>query len=285
MKFAVPANVSEAVALLREDGARCLAGGQTLVAMMNAQLLAPSSLVSLRAIPDMDGIAVRNDGSLRIGAMALHARVAAVEPVSSAAALLAQTAGTIGYPAVRNQGTIGGSLAHADPAADYPSAVVCADAAIEIAGPEGVRKESARTFFRGMYETALRAGELIVAIEAPPGPHGGAAHYEKFSLVHGDFAVMSVAVMLATSEGRCTALQLAVGGCGPAPLRLAEAEAMLIGTALGASESARAGRLLADAADPFDDMRASAAFRRKLIPRLVARAIAAAQAKLESAHA
>src|SRR5688500_2382800 len=125
MKFATPQTLEEAVALLGEDGARCLSGGQTLVAMLNARLLAPTSRVSLRAIPGLDRITTGADGGVRIGAMALHADVAALTARSPAASLLAQAAGAIGHPAIRNQGTIGGSVAHADPAADYPPALVC----------------------------------------------------------------------------------------------------------------------------------------------------------------
>ena len=280
MKFALPETLADAIALLGEDGARCLAGGQSLVAMMNARLVSPSTIVSLRAIPGLDRIESRADGSLLIGAMARHADVARLTPRSPAGALFAAAAGLIGHPAIRNQGTIGGSIAHADPSADYPAAVVCAGAAVHIAGRARGRAVAAADFFRGYYETALQPGEIVTAVEVPAGPRGGAAHYEKFSLVDGDFAVVSAAVTLAVENGRCTAVQIAVGGGAPVPIRSAAAEAALIGTPLGEADIAAAARTLAEAADPIDDFRGSAAYRRRLIPRIVARAVAAAKRKL-----
>ena len=280
MKFALPETLADAIALLGEDGARCLAGGQSLVAMMNARLVSPSTIVSLRAIPGLDRIESRADGSLLIGAMARHADVARLTPRSPAGALFATAAGLIGHPAIRNQGTIGGSIAHADPSADYPAVVVCAGATMHIAGRAGNRAVSAAGFFRGYYETALQPGEIVTAVEVPAGPRGGTAHYEKYSLVDGDFAVVSATVMLAVENGRCTAVQIAVGGGAPVPIRSAAAEAALIGKPLGEADIAAAARTLAEAADPIDDFRGSAAYRRKLIPRIVARAVAAAKRKL-----
>src|SRR5262249_23569374 len=150
-----------------------------------------------------------------------HAEVAGLKMPAPGSALLAQAAAQIGHPAIRNQGTIGGALAHADPAADYPAAVLCAGARIVAAGAADTRAIPAAAFFKGYYETALRPGEIIPAVESPPGPASGIAHYEKFALVHGDFALISVAVILAMKQGRCTSAQLAVGACAPAPVRVA----------------------------------------------------------------
>lgn len=279
MKFASPDTLADALALLAEDGARCLAGGQSLVAMMNAQLVSPATLVSLRRIPELTAVTALPDGGLSIGAMAPHAAVARLRPAAAGPALLCRTAAEIGHPAIRNQGTIGGSLAHADPAADYPVAAVCAGAHIVVAGAAGRRAIPAGEFFKGFYETALRPGEIIVAVEIPPGLPGAQAHYEKFALVHGDFALVSAAVILAMKDGRCTSAQIAVGACAPAPVRVAAAEAALVGGALDDAAFVKAGALIAAACDPIDDFRGSADYRRKLVPRIVARAMRAAQAK------
>src|SRR5262245_14350631 len=169
MKFASPETIEDALKLLAEDGARCLAGGQSLVAMMNAQLVAPAMLVSLRRIPELGAITPLPDGGLRIGAMVPHATVARLKPSAAGPVLLAKAAAVIGHPAIRNQGTIGGSLAHADPAADYPAAVVCAGARILVAGIAGRRVIPSGEFFKGFYETALRSGEIIVGVEVSPG--------------------------------------------------------------------------------------------------------------------
>jgi carbon-monoxide dehydrogenase medium subunit len=282
MKFASPESLSEALSLLAAEGARCLAGGQSLAAMMNARLVSPTALVSLRRIPELSRIEALPDGDLRIGAMATHAEVARLSPRAAGPALVCRAAATIGHPAIRNQGTIGGSLAHADPAADYPAAVLCAGAGIVVAGAAGRRTVPAAEFFTGYYETALGPGEIVAAVEIPPGPAGARAHYEKFALVHGDFALVSAAVILAVADGRCSAARIAVGACAPAPLRLPAAEAALVGTNLDDRAIAAAGALLAEACDPVDDFRGSAAYRRKMVPRIVARAIRAAQQKAET---
>ena len=285
MKLAVPETIPEALRLLGTDGARCLAGGQSLVAMMNAHLVEPSLLVSLRRISRLNDIARREDGGLRLGAMTVHADVARLKVAAAGPDLLVQAARDIAHPAVRNQGTIGGSLAHADPAADYPTAVVCAGATIGIVGSSGERRVAADDFFLGYYETALQPGEILVDVDVPAGPDHAASHYEKFSLVDGDFAVVSAAAIIGMTNGRCDHAQLAVGACAARPVRAERAEAALLGSALDDTAIAEAGRLLAEACDPIDDFRGSAAYRLKMVPRLVARAIRAARAKAETRHA
>ena len=278
MRAAEPLTVTEAVSALAAEGARCVAGGQSLVAMMNAGLVSPDVLVSLRRVQGLDGVAWTSDGELVVGAMTRHRDVARIVPRGAASALLVAAAQRIGHPAIRNQGTIGGSIAHADPAADMPTAIVCADAEVEIAGRSGTRRVPARSFFQGYYETACGAGELVTAIRVPAAPAGAVAHYEKLMIVDGDFAVVSVALILRVSGDVCMDVRIALGAVAPTPLRLHDAERLLIGSSLDDEAVARAAARLADAADPLDDMRGSAVFRRRLIPRLLRRAIAAARA-------
>ncbi len=282
MKLATPETIAEAAALLREDGARCLSGGQSLVAMMNADLVSPPALVSLRRIGALARIEARADGGLSIGAMATHASVARLKPASGGAELVVVAAGTIGHPAIRNQGTIGGSIAHADPAADYPTAITCADAVVVIAGAGGERRVAAMDFFKGFYETALEPGELVVAVEIPSGAPGARAHYEKFALIDGDFAVVSAAAIIGMAGGRCTFARLAIGACAATPVRDPAAEERLLGTALDGDALAAASDLLQQHCDPIDDFRGSAGYRLKLVPRLLARAVAAARQKAEA---
>src|SRR5262249_56859038 len=142
-------------------------------------------------VRDLANIAAMADGGLRIGRMSSHAEIARLQAKAAGPALVAHAAAQIGHAAIRNQGTIGGSLAHADPAADYPAALVCAGARISTVGAAGRRSVAAVEFFKGFYETALQPGEIIVAVEIPAGPPGGAAPYEKIALVPGDFAVIS----------------------------------------------------------------------------------------------
>lgn len=281
MRFAAPQNLDEAVALLSQDGARALAGGQSLVAMMNADLVAPSLIVSLRRIEGLAGVTARPDGTLVIGAMTTHAAVARMARGGAAAELMALTAAGIGHPAIRNQGTIGGSIAHADPAADYPTAVTCAEATIVVTGAAGTRRIAPSDFFVGFYETALEPGEVVTAVEIPPAPPRARAHYEKFTLVDGDFAVVSVAALVAVEGGRCAFARIGVGGCAPMPVRVPDAEDRLVGVPLDDAALADAGALLAEQCDPIDDFRGTAAFRLKLVPRLVRRAVLAAKARAE----
>ena len=165
---------------------------------------------------------------------------------------------------MRAWGTIGGAVAHADPAADYPAALVAADASIEVASAAGDRRIAAREFFRGIFETALGKGEIVTAIHVPAGPPGGGAAYQKLSLVAGDFAILSVAAIVAGTA------RVAIGGCGPTPLYADDLD-------LADAALLEAGRTLAAQSDPPDDHRASAAYRRKVLPELIRRAVRAAQ--------
>jgi carbon-monoxide dehydrogenase medium subunit len=285
MTLVTPATIGEAIYHLATEDSRCIAGGQSLVAMMNAGLVSPATLVSLRSIDTLRHIEDRGPEGLRLGAMVPHVCVARHPPRSASAALLAETAGKIGYPAIRNRGTIGGSVCHADPAADYPTALTCAEASMIIVGPHGTRSVPADDFFEGFYETAVRPGELLIAIEIPAPPIGTLANYEKFAPIHGDFATLSVAAMIAVEDDICVFARLAVGACAPMPVRVPEAEHLLVGSRLGDEVVAAAGELLMAACDPIDDFRASASFRLKLLPRMVKRAIHAALAKNEAVHA
>lgn len=278
MNFYSPTTLNDALTLLaHEPEARCLAGGQTLGAMMNADLVRPAALVSLRRIPSLVGIEMVPTGGLVIGAMTTHNQVAASAVVRRVAPIVALAAQRIAHPAIRNAGTIGGSIAHADPAADFPVALVAADATIEIAGVRGRRTLAARDFFQGYMQTALEAGEIVAAILVPPTPPGALAHYEKLSRVDGDFAIVSVAAVLAFSRDRCTHARLVVGACAGTPIRSEEAEASLVGTTVNEAELEAAAEKLAALCDPIDDFRGSAAYRLKVMPRLLKRAVRTAR--------
>jgi carbon-monoxide dehydrogenase medium subunit len=276
----MPTSLEEAARLLAEDPeAKCLAGGATLVAMMNAGLVQPSTLVSLRKIDGMAGIVRAGDGSVRIGAMTRHRTTANSSELKAGQIVVKHAASVIANPPVRNMGTMGGSIAFADPGADYPPALVAADAEIELVGGNGTRRFKAADFFTDWYQTALEPGELVAAIHLPAGDMRAIGHYDKLARVEGDYATASVAVMLTMAGESCAGIAIAVGACGPKPVRLAEAERKLIGGGLDDASLAAAGALLAEAADPVDDVRASADYRRLVIPRLVRRAVRAARAQ------
>jgi len=261
--YVAPDTIMDACRALEADGAHCLAGGQSLVAMMNLGLATPARLVSLRRIAGLRDIATTRDGGLRIGAMTTHAELAALAADSPGARLLAQTARVVAYPAVRNRGTIGGSVALADPAADYPVALVVLDAVIEIVSATGERSVPARQFFRGMFDTALARGEIIAAIRIPPEPARAGTAYEKLSLVAGDFAILSVAAI--AGKDVC----VAIGGYAMKPVPIAGLDA-------AGDVREQAALALRQLPTPPDDQRASAGYRRRVAPELVRRAVAAA---------
>lgn len=277
--FSKPGSVEEAVAVLAAagDDARPLSGGATLVAMMNARLVEPSSIVSLAGIDELRDAETKADGTVRLGAMRRHRETAFETPMKDGQTVLSKAAARIANPPVRNMGTIGGSISFADPAADYPPALVAANAMVEIAGPAGRRMVGAEEFFLGWYETALEPGEIVSAVELPPAPDGSVGHYEKLARVAGDFALASVAVVLSLDdEGGVESLRLAVGGCGGGPVRVPEAEEMLIGQRLEKARVGQASALVVEALDPVDDVRGSAEYRLKVVPGLIWRALATA---------
>lgn len=277
MKLHTPETIEDAVALLGQyENARCIAGGQTLVAMMNAELVQPDALVSLARIGGLRGIAVLVDGTVEIGAMTTHREVAAYDGFSPAQAIVGLAARRIAHPPIRNSGTIGGSVAHADPAADFPTALVAADAVIEIAGKRARRVLRADEFFIDYLTTAVEPEEIVTSIRVPVGPADARAHYEKFARVDGDFAILSVAVVLAVAGGVCGHARIALGAAGPTPVRSDAADAALVGHVIGDASIDAAVAALSELVDPIDDFRGSADYRRRIMPRLVRRAILAA---------
>ena len=271
-----PASVAEALALLaRLPDARIIAGGASLVAMINARLADPAALVSLARIEELKDITEAPGGGFRIGAMVRHRDLAAETRFGGTLAVVQMAAAQIANATVRNMGTIGGAVAHADPGLDYPPALVAADAKIEIAAAGGRRQLPAREFFVDWYATALQPGEMVSAVHLPAA-RPGAGLYHKFARVSGDYATVSVALIM-VRDGAAILTRAAVGGCGPAPLMIDEANRLLSGDP-SAQDLCRAGDMLQAAADPVDDVRGSAEYRRMLIPRMLARAFDEARA-------
>lgn len=276
-----PATIEDAVRLLTNiPDAVCLAGGQTLVAGMNTGLIRPAALISLRRIPSLHGIEQIEDGAIAIGAMATHQAISRYSGLTGGHGVLRDAAGRIAHPAIRARGTIGGSICHADPMADYPAVLVALDAEMEIASNQGMRRVAAEGFFIDFLTTVLEPGEMVTRIHLPTAATGSVGAYEKFARAEGDFATVSVALTLAMDDMRCSSIGLALGSCGPTPIRSREAEAVLIGSDFAPDILANACQILGSATEPMDDVRGSASYRRTLIPRLVDRAIAQARAAL-----
>ena len=273
MKYLEPETVDEAItALAGADDAHCLAGGATLVAILNAELVDPQVLVGLRKIHSLRGISLTANG-IRIGAMTTHNEIAADDRLVGATAVVRSAAGQIAHDAIRHVGTIGGAIAHADPSADLPAAITAADASIEIVTSSGTRSVSVDEFFLDYLQTAVQPGEIVTAIDIPSGPENARGHYLKFARVDDDYATVSIAIVLAMDGKRCDYVRFAAGACGSRPIRVVAAEDRLLGTELTAEDIAAAGDLLAAEADPIDDVRGSSDYRRLLIPRLLKRAI------------
>ena len=273
MKYVEPTSLSEALGFLAgDDEARCLAGGATLVAMLNADLVEPPTLIGLRRIDELAGITVTGD-QLRIGAMTTHAQIAVDDRLTGNGAVVRDAARQIAHPAIRNMGTIGGAICHADPNADFPGALVAANAVLVAAGQSGTRQIPADEFFLDYLETSLEEDEILSAVMVPVEPAGAGARHLKFSRTHGDYATVSISLVLVLDAGACSYARVAVGSVGPTPLHLDEVDAILTGSALSEDTVKQAGNKLMEAADPVDDVRGSAEYRRMIIPGLLQRAV------------
>ncbi len=270
-----PSTLEDAVRLKAEDpDAMFLAGGQTLVAMMNADLAEPSALITLDGVPELKGIECNRDGEVRIGAMVRHGDVASSDQLVNAHMVLKSAAKVIAHPAIRNLGTIGGAASFGDPNSDFPPALVAADARFSIGGPKRTREVAAGDFFLDYMTTDLEEDELLTAIILPPVPDRSRGHYEKFSRVEGDYATASVAVTLSLDQDAAVdCLRIVVGASGATPVRVPNAEKYLQENGLGKDVVVKAAEQILSECDLLDDVRGSSDYRRLLIPGLIQKAI------------
>jgi carbon-monoxide dehydrogenase medium subunit len=272
-----PKNTEEALALLADDPeARPIAGGASLVAMMNAGLVSVSTLVSLKSIPEV-GFRTLSDGTLRIGAMTRHHESAESEHLNGMRKCLRDAAGSIGNMSVRNMGTIGGSVSLSDPGADYPAALVALRAEIEVRKLGEARTIPAAEFFIDWYTTARAPEELVTGVLLPAA-HAGTGFYRKLARVSGDFAIASIAICI-SDEGT---VSVAIGGVGPGPVFSEELNGVLSAEFMRDDAVEEAGQRLANLADPVDDVRATAHYRRLVIPRLLLQAVRDLRAERET---
>jgi carbon-monoxide dehydrogenase medium subunit len=266
-----PSSVDEAVSLLAElDDARPLAGGHSLLPAMKIRFSTPAALVDLASIPGLDTIE-RDDGGIRIGALATHAGVAASDAVRDGCPALAEAAALIGDRQVRNRGTIGGSLAHADPGADYPTVVKALEATITAVGAGGSREIGADELFTGIFTTALEPGELVTSVRVPA---TASAAYVKHKHPASGYAVAAVAAVVAVEGGTCTSARVVVGGVTGTPVLAEAAGAALEGSSPSDDVIADASAQVAGAlGDAIGDTYASAAYRTHLATVLARRAL------------
>ena len=275
--YVTATSVAEAVALLAEhDGAKLLAGGQSLVPMLNFRLLQPTRLVDINAIPGLAEIQPMPDGGVRIGALTRHRTVETSALIAERFPVVTAAMAHVAHLAIRNRGTIGGSLSHGDPAAELPLMAVLLDAQLTVVGPKGSRVIAAQDFFQGALTTALDDTEMLTEIVLPGLPPRTGWGFEEFARRHGDFAIAAAAATLTIETGRCVAARLALIGAGETVLRSPAAEAVLVGQAVTPDVIAAAAEAAQDAADPRADLQASADFRRHLVAVMSRRALTAA---------
>ena len=256
------------------DGARVLAGGQSLMATLNMRLSAPEALVDIGRVPDLAGIE-DTGGALRIGAMTRHAEVETSPLVAAHAPLLASAMPHVAHPAIRNRGTFGGSIAFADPAAELPACAVALGARMTIAGRGGTRTVGADSFFRGLYETALGPGEVLTSVEIPKIAPGWRSGFMELARRHGDYAIIGLAAHVEVDGGgRFGGGRLVFFGAGDRPVPAARAAALLEGEGWSDALAARVSDALKEELDPFEDLNADAAMRRHLAGVLARRTLA-----------
>jgi len=271
-----PKTVAEAVKLLgKNKNARVLAGGHSLLPQMKLRVAQPTALVDIGRIKTLSGIKATKT-ALKIGALTTHAEVAASRVVQKLCPVLAETAALIGDVQVRNRGTIGGSLAHADPAADYPTVIVALEATITATGPKGSRDIPADKFFKDLFTTALRPAELITSVSVPAygGMQGMGGAYLAHEHPASSYAVVGVAALVGLKNGTCARVSLVVGGATANPVHAAAAEQALTGQEPTDANVAAAAKQVAGAiSDPLSDTYASGEYRTHLATVLARRAL------------
>jgi carbon-monoxide dehydrogenase medium subunit len=274
-EYLKPNSISEAIALLRRHGedAKLLAGGQSLVPMMKLRIARPKVLIDIHRISDLDYIR-EEAGQIRCGAMTRHVQLEESELIQSKIPMLGEAAAAIGDAQVRNRGTLGGGLVEADPAGDYGAVVLALNAEMKCVSPRGERVIPAADFFTFAYTTALASDELLTEILFPIPSRDNAGVYLKLERVAGDFAIAGAAVQMALDgNGACRAIGVGVTGAATVPQKAIAVESLLQGKKITPELIDEAGRLIQEGAEPIEDTRGSAAYKKKALGAILRRAI------------
>jgi carbon-monoxide dehydrogenase medium subunit len=283
--YSSPKSLSEAISLLQQHGAdaKILAGGQSLIPLMKLRMAAPKHVIDINGIGELSYIR-ESDGFLTIGALTREADVDASELIRARYPLLADTASVIADPLVRNMSTVGGNLAHADPANDHPATMLAINASVVATGPKGKRTIPITDFFTGIFTTSLAADEILTEIRIPAPPHGSGGAYLKVERKVGDFATAAVAVQVTLDGGNFKDAGVGLTNVGPMPIKAVRAEAALRGKPANEATIEEAARIAAEESDPADDLRGSADYKRSLVRVLTARALRQAIARAKGEH-
>jgi carbon-monoxide dehydrogenase medium subunit len=287
--YAAPATVDETVGLLAEHGdeAKVLAGGQSLVPVLALRLARPSVLVDVNRVEGLAGVRPDN-GVVRVGALTRHAAVERDRDLAAAVPLLARAARLIGHFQIRNRGTLGGSLAHADPAAEWPAVALALDAELEVRSSSGSRTIRARDFFVSTFMTTLEPADLLVAARFPVWGAGAGFAAVELARRSGDFAIAGAVCGVQVAGASVTRAAIALLGMGSTPVRADAAERQLTGASPGDLDLGEIGRLAVADLEPPDDVHASGSYRRRagaaLVSRALARALDEAQPEASGRH-
>lgn len=270
-------SVADALAMMEQygDDAKVLAGGHSLLPIMKLRFATPAHLIDIGRIASLEGI-TESAGTIAIGAMTRHVDVATSAVIAKSLRAVSEAAAGIGDVQVRNRGTIGGSLAHADPGADLPAVMVALGAQIVATGKSGDRTIAAEAFFTNTFATSLRAGELITQVRIPAPSKGSGTAYAKYADPASGYAVVGAAALVTVVGGTVTAARVAMTGVSSRAMRLAAVEAALIGKPANAASAAAAAQSTSAGLDLYDDARGSAAYKANLAAVYVARAVSTA---------
>lgn len=278
-EYMSPTSVDEAVKVLTglddPGDAKVMAGGQSLMPLLSLRLSQPLHIVDLNAVEGMADIRVEGD-TLTVGAMCRQRAAERSAEVAAAVPLVVEALGNVGHPAIRNRGTLGGSIAHADPAAEMPAVALCLDAEMVARGPGGERRIPAAEFFGGFLTTALAEEEILTAVRFPIGGPGSGSAFAEVARRHGDFAMAGVAVHVQLDGDTVTEARIAVSGVGLTPVRATGAESAVRGATVGEAAFAAAAAETSSALRPATDLHASGAYRSHIAGVLVRRALGTA---------
>jgi carbon-monoxide dehydrogenase medium subunit len=271
--YARATSVANALELLTAHGekAKVLSGGQSLLPAMNLRLIAPELIIDIGELAELRGIAVK-EGVLTVGALTRHADLLQSPEIAAHAPLLTEAVAHVAHPAIRNRGTIGGSLAHADPASELPACMLTLGATIIARGPSGERRIAASEFFAGIYETALKPQELVVAVELPVPPKSSTYFFHEFARRHGDYAIVGLAAQAVVKDGQFADLRLGFFAVGDRPL-LAKSAGTLIDISITPALLSKAFSVLDNELAPLEDHQATPDMRRHLAKVLLARCV------------
>lgn len=273
-EYSVPTSLDEAVSLLGRYGseAKVLAGGQSLIPLMKLRLASPSHIVDINRIEGLSYIH-EDDGFLRLGALTREAEVEASDLIRSRYPIIFETAAVIADPLVRNMATVGGNLAHGDPANDHPATMLALGAEVVARGPGGERTIPLADFFKGIFTTALNDNEILTEIRIATSPAGSGGAYVKVERKVGDFATAGVAAFLVLRDGACERAGIGLTNVGPTPIKATGAEQFLQGKRLDEDTIGQAAQLAAQESRPTADLRGSVEYKRDLVRVLTGRAL------------